>query len=62
LIWNRLARPLLLALSVVMWGSLCLLTGDVLFSLIMIAAGLAFVSPRWLRNLGGAPDPKAVRT
>ena len=49
LIWNRLARPLLLALSVVMWGSLCLVTGEVLFSLLMIVAGFAFVSPTWLR-------------
>ena len=43
LIWNRLARPLLLALSVPLWLSLALATGQVPFCLMMLIAGMAFV-------------------
>ncbi len=51
LIWNTVARPLVLALSVIMWGTLSILTGQVLFSLLVIAMGIAFVSPKWLRSI-----------
>ena len=49
LIWNRLARPLLLAVAVLMWGSLALLTGLVSYCVMMMVANLAFVSPESLR-------------
>jgi hypothetical protein len=52
LIWNRLARPLLLAVSVVMWGTLALVTGLLAFCAMMVIAGLAFVPPAGLRAIG----------
>ena len=45
LIWIRLARPMLLALAAVVWGSLALVTGDIPFALTLMIASLAFVSP-----------------
>lgn len=50
LIWNRAARPLLLALSVVTWLGLALLTGSLGFCLLMLAANLAFVPAAALRQ------------
>ena len=43
LIWNRLARPLLLAMAVAMWCSITLLTGQFTFLAMMLTANLAFV-------------------
>jgi hypothetical protein len=43
LIWNRHARPLLLGIGVVIWISLVLASGLLLFGLTMIAATMAFV-------------------
>jgi len=51
LIWNRTARPLILALSVVVWVFLAPVTGLVTFSLMMLVANLAFVSPSWMRSV-----------
>ena len=45
LIWNRLARPLLLVLAVPMWVSLALITGLTPFCMMMLIANLAFVAP-----------------
>ena len=45
LIWNRLARPLLLVLAVPMWLSLALITGLTPFCMMMLIANLAFVAP-----------------
>jgi hypothetical protein len=42
LIWNRSVRPVLLGISAVMWTSLALITGNVAFCAMMLAAGLAF--------------------
>jgi hypothetical protein len=53
LIWSRLGRPVLLVLSVVAWISIILATGQLLFALTMLAAGLAFVPPGMLRRLVG---------
>jgi hypothetical protein len=50
LIWVPLARPLLLAVGAVVWGSIALLTGDVTFSLAMMIASMAFISPAWLQE------------
>ncbi len=52
LVWNRLARPLLLALAVPIWTSLALVTGEVSFCAMMLVANLAFVSPEAFRGLG----------
>lgn len=46
LIWNRLARPILLGLTTVSWLLIALVTGWVGFALIMLVAGTAFASPR----------------
>jgi hypothetical protein len=45
LIWAPLARPLMLALAVLVWVSIALVTGEVTFALMMVVASLAFVSP-----------------
>jgi len=49
LIWNRLARPLLLVLAVPMWVSLALITDLTPFCLMMLLANLAFVAPEKFR-------------
>jgi hypothetical protein len=53
LIWTRLGRPVLLALSIIVWPIVILSTGQLLFGLAMLATNLAFVSPAWLRSLVG---------
>ncbi len=45
LIWNRLARPLLLGLAIPIWIGTAVLTGMTSFALIMLVANLAFVAP-----------------
>jgi hypothetical protein len=52
LVWNRLARPILLAIAVLMWGSLALITGLVGYSAIMFVASLSFVTPQAMCHLG----------
>jgi hypothetical protein len=42
LIWNRFARPILLGLGVILWLSLGIVSGYLIFSLAMIAAACAF--------------------
>ncbi|HEX3728063.1 MAG TPA: hypothetical protein VHV08_17550 [Pirellulales bacterium] len=59
LIWVPLARPLLICLAAVMWGSLALLTGETTFALALFIASLSFVSPDWLR---GRRQPTAAQT
>lgn len=51
LIWNRLARPLLLAIAIPMWLSLLPITGLVAFCLLMLAANLIYIDPVSLRQL-----------
>ncbi len=62
LIWNRLARPLLVALSVVHWLLLALMTGLVAFCLLMIAGGAAFLPASTLRSLLGAARHPSQRS
>ena len=50
LIWNRLARPLLLGLALPIWIGTALLTGMTSWALMMLVANLAFASPTFLRN------------
>jgi hypothetical protein len=59
LIWVRLARPILLGISLLAWGSLALITGMIDFCAMMLIANLCFLpaalwceSPRRL-PLGG---------
>lgn len=53
LAWNRLARPLLLLLGVLVWISLAAVTGLVAWCTIMLVASLAFVEPEQMqRRLG----------
>ncbi len=53
LAWNRLAAPLLVAASVIMWGLMAVATGLVPLSAIMIVAGMSFLAPQSLRTLLG---------
>jgi hypothetical protein len=55
LIWHPLARPILLAAAVPVWGSVGLASGDLPFAAVMLAATLAFVPPEWLRR-GEGPN------
>jgi len=50
LIWNPLARPILLLLGVFVWSGLALIGGSVSFCVLMLAATLAFLRPETLRN------------
>lgn len=49
LVWIRLARPLMLALGLLVWTSLALVTGDITFALALCVASLAFVPPALVR-------------
>ena len=51
LIWNRLARPLLLVLAVVVWIPLALVTGLVAFFVTLLFASVAFIPSATLRGL-----------
>jgi hypothetical protein len=57
LIWNRAARPLLLALAVPMWLSLALVSGLTAFCAMMLVANLAFFAPSFLRSILGREKP-----
>jgi len=50
LIWNRRARPLMLALALPIFFGTALLTGMASWALMMLIANLAFVSPETLRD------------
>jgi hypothetical protein len=45
LIWNRLARPILLAIAVVYWPAMGLITGQLSYAAIMVIASLSFLPP-----------------
>ena len=54
LVWNRLARPLMLGLALVVWSSLALISGLwVMYALLMVAC-LSFIEPtlldRWVKR------------
>lgn len=53
LAWNRISRPLILAIGVLIWGLVAVLTGLVSFALVMVVANLAFLSPDQMRSLLG---------
>ena len=56
LVWNRLARPLLLASAIVLWVPLALLTGEVSFCVLMLVANLAFLPPAILSRKTQSQD------
>lgn len=66
LVWNRLARPLLLATSVLLWVPLALLTGAVSFCALMLMANVVFLPPTLFyrkpepQDLAAAPRGKPV--
>lgn len=51
LIWNRFARPLLLVLGLIVWTSLIVATGHLLFGLAMLIASAAFLPPEFFLRL-----------
>lgn len=51
LCWHRLARPLLVALGVLVWLPLGLVTGWLTYAALMMIAGLVLVSPEQMRAL-----------
>ncbi|MEQ8785503.1 MAG: hypothetical protein RIC55_04360 [Pirellulaceae bacterium] len=57
LVWNRSARPIMLVLAALMWGSLALVTGLVSYCAIMFIASLAFVTPETMCRLGRRFQP-----
>ncbi len=50
LIWNSLARPILLVLGVIIWPGLALISGSVSFAVLMMVANLAFLPPETLHS------------
>jgi hypothetical protein len=62
LIWTRPGRPILLALSFLIWISILLIAGHTLFCLAMLAANLAFIPPEALRSLFPASSYAASDT
>jgi hypothetical protein len=67
LIWNRLARPLLLALAAVLYVPLALVTGLLLFFAALLVGNLAYVPPEAFARTrrattGLAPSPAGDRS
>lgn len=66
LIWNRLARPLLLVTGAVLWTSLGVLSGNLAFAMVLIVASLAYISPEAMQAVlarfepAGANSPAAT--
>ncbi len=50
LVWFRLFRPIMLALSVPMWIGLALGAGLTTYAAVMLIGSLAFLDPLWLRS------------
>lgn len=62
LIWTRMGRPAVLAVSLVAWTVIILATGHLLFGLAMLATGLAFVPAERLRSLLGVAAAERPQT
>jgi len=54
LVWNTLARPLVLGIAAVMWLTLIPITGLTDYCLMMLVANLAFVSPAAMHRVADA--------
>jgi hypothetical protein len=61
LIWHPLSRPIFLALSVVFWVGMALVSGWISFSVLMLLANLAYVSPATIRHWIGRDFAAARR-
>src|SRR5262249_26281565 len=62
LIWNRLLRPLMLLFSGIVWLLVGLAASNWLFALLVFGAGLAFVSPEFVRGmLAGAGNRRRAK-
>jgi hypothetical protein len=55
LIWNRLARPLLLGINALMWALLAPVIGNIPLAVMMVVASLAFVPGDVLRKVTAGP-------
>jgi uncharacterized membrane protein YphA (DoxX/SURF4 family) len=60
LIWTRIGRPILLSLSILVWLSLTIATGHLLFGLTMLTAGFAFLPADFLRVFSRQPENTTV--
>ena len=56
LVWNRLARPLVLFCGAVVWISLGLLSGNLAFGVVLVVASLAYISPQAMQHALGRFD------
>jgi hypothetical protein len=61
LIWNRLARPLLLAIAIPMWLSLGVILGEMTFPILMLVGNLAFFSPAVIRQCFKRPQRETAK-
>jgi hypothetical protein len=59
LIWVPIFRPLLLGIAAILWTSLGLVTGDLTFTLMLLVASVAFISPATILSI--ADCRQAVR-
>lgn len=65
LVWNRLARPTVLALAVLVHGGIAISMGMMTFGLAMLIGNMAFLSPSFVHSLAAmlpesdAPQPEA---
>ncbi len=62
LIWIKLARPLMLGIAAVMWGSLALISGVPVVSVLMLVANLSFFSAPFLRGVLRRSEMDAAET
>jgi hypothetical protein len=60
LIWSRLARPLLLGISILVWIGTAILTGMVSFAVLMLVASLAFVPGTSIRRVFHRQTPASA--
>lgn len=62
LIWNRLARPVMLFLAIPLHMGIAVCMGMVTFGLVMLIANAAFLSPEFIRSLEKALMPRRTQT
>ncbi len=65
LVWNRLARPLLLVCGAVLWMSLGVLSGNLMFGVVLVVASWAYITPDAMRRIVGglkATTPEVTET
>lgn len=60
LVWNRTARPLMLAVNAVMWALLAPVIGNIPLAVMMVVASLAFASAETMRTVIFRKDGEAA--